>query len=96
MFVASILPVGVCKKLIKSDEVISDPNDIKMDLEESRGVVSRWEVGGVINHIVILSYHSLLCFVKAGEFMVDYSYHMGIIDYQQPYNRRKKVCFQMT
>ena len=61
MFVASILPVGVCKKLINSDEVISDSNDIKMDLEESRGVVSRWEVSGVINHIVILSYHS--CFV---------------------------------
>jgi len=28
---------------------------------------------------------------KAGEFVVDYSYYMGIIDYQQPYGIRKKL-----
>jgi hypothetical protein len=28
---------------------------------------------------------------QAGEFVVDYSYYMGIIDYQQPYSVRKKV-----
>jgi hypothetical protein len=30
---------------------------------------------------------------QAGEFVVDYSYYMGIIDYQQPYSLRKKVLY---